>query len=207
MIASAFARVIPDAAGFFGAGTLLLIAAICYEWARLRSRTGAVDSIVGLGIRNAGHKPGRSVLSIALIASAVFLVVALDAFRQSPVAWSDPKSGAGGFPFAAESQVPLFWDPNTAAGRDNLNIANIRGRPIFTPSACARARIRAASISMSRARRASSAARRDFIELGRFSFTESSGEKKNPWLLLDRIAAGRRDSRHRRRELHHLRSA
>ena len=41
------------------------------------------------------------------------------------MAASDPKSGAGGFPFVAESQLPLFWDPNTAAGRENLNIGNV----------------------------------------------------------------------------------
>jgi len=183
LVACSFAHVIPDAAGFFGAGTLLLIAAICYEWARLRAQTGAVDSVVHLGIRNAAYKPGRSVLSIALIASAVFLVVALDAFRQAPVAWSDPKSGAGGFPFAAESQVPLFWDPNTAAGRDNLNIANIRDARFYAfrlrpgeDSSCL-------NLYEPRTPRILGAGR-DFIDLGRFSFTESTGEKKNPWLLL-----------------------
>ncbi len=183
LVACSFAHVIPDAAGFFGAGTLLLVAAICYEWARLRAQTGAVDSVVHLGIRNAAYKPGRSVLSIALIASAVFLVVALDAFRQAPVAWSDPKSGAGGFPFAAESQVPLFWDLNTAAGRDNLNIANIRDAHFYAfrlrpgeDSSCL-------NLYEPRTPRILGAGR-DFIKLGRFSFTESTGEKKNPWLLL-----------------------
>ena len=40
LVAAAFAHAIPDAAGFFGAGTLLLIAAIVFEWARLRGSTG-----------------------------------------------------------------------------------------------------------------------------------------------------------------------
>ncbi len=126
LVASAFARAIPNSAGFFGAGALLLIAAICYQWSALRRHSGVVQTVARLGIRNASHRPGRSVLSIALIASAVFLVVALDAFRRPQVNWSDPKSGAGGFPFLAEAQVPLFWDPNTEAGRDNLNIRNIK---------------------------------------------------------------------------------
>ena len=184
LVALAFVHAIPDSAGFFGAGTLLLIAAICFQWARLRSQTGEVDSVVRLGIRNAGDKPGRSVLSIALIASAVFLVVALDAFRQSPVAWSDPKSGAGGFPFTAESQVPLFWDPNTAAGRDNLNIANLHDAHFYAfrlrpgeDSSCL-------NLYEPRTPRVLGAPR-DFTQLGRFSFTESTGEKNNPWLLLD----------------------
>ncbi len=131
LVAAAFAHAIPDSAGFFGAGTALLIAAICYEWSRLRRHSGATETLARLGIRNASYRPGRSVLSIALIASAVFLVVALDAFRRPAVKWSDPKSGAGGFPFIAESQVPLFWDPNTETGRDNLNIRNVTGAHFY----------------------------------------------------------------------------
>jgi ABC-type antimicrobial peptide transport system permease subunit len=187
MIVGAFAHTIPDAAGFFGAGSLLLIAAICFEWARLRSQTGTVKSVVGLGVRNASHRPGRSVLSIALIASAVFLVVALDAFRRPPVAVSDPKSGAGGFPFLAESQLPLVWDPNTAAGRENLNIANItnindtrfyafRLRPGEDASCLNLYEPRTPRVL---------GARRDFVDLARFSFAESIGNVKNPWTLLD----------------------
>ena len=96
-VAAAFAHMIPDTSAFFGAGTLLLIGAIFFEWARLRGEIGAVTSVIKLGIRNASHRPGRSVLVIALISSAVFLVVALDAFRRLLVAGLlDPHSGAGG---------------------------------------------------------------------------------------------------------------
>ena len=35
-----------------------------------------------LGLRSAAYRPGRSILCIALIASATFLIVSLDAFRQ-----------------------------------------------------------------------------------------------------------------------------
>jgi putative ABC transport system permease protein len=184
MIAGAFARAVPDAAGFFGAGALLLIATICFEWARLRSQTGTVKSVVGLGVRNASHRPGRSVLSIALIASAVFLVVALDAFRRPPVTVSDPKSGAGGFPFIAESQLPVLWDPNTAAGRENLNIANITSARFYSfrlrpgdDSSCL-------NLYEPRTPRVLGASQ-GFIDLGRFAFTESIGNVKNPWTLLD----------------------
>jgi putative ABC transport system permease protein len=184
LVACAFVHFIPDSAGFFGAGTLLLISAIFRQWSRLREQTGMVETVVRLGIRNTGHRPGRSALSIALIASAVFLVVALDAFRRPPVVWSDPKSGAGGFPFMAEAQVPLFWDPNTETGRDNLNIRNITGAHFYTfrlrpgeDSSCL-------NLYEPRTPRVLGAPR-DFAALGRFSFSESSGESKNPWLLLD----------------------
>ncbi len=184
MVAMSFARAIDNSAGFFGAGTLLLIAAIFWQWSRLRDQKGLVETIRALGFRNASFKPGRSVLSIALIASAVFLVVALDAFRRPPVSASDPKSGAGGFPFAAESQLPLFWDPNTTAGRENLNIGNITDAKFYAfrlrpgdDSSCL-------NLYEPRTPRVLGA-RRDFVDLARFSFTESTGEKNNPWLLLD----------------------
>jgi putative ABC transport system permease protein len=118
MMGAAIAKSLSNAEGFFGAGSLLLIAGISFEWARLRAQRGEVSSVGTLGIRNATHKPGRSVLSIALIASAVFLVVALDAFRR-------PAASMKGFPFYAESQLPILWDLNTQAGRENLNIQSI----------------------------------------------------------------------------------
>jgi hypothetical protein len=183
MIAAAFVHAVDDTAGFFGAGTLLLIATILYQWARLRRQSGAVESPVRLGIRNAGYRPGRSVLCLALIASAVFLVVALDAFRSSPVTASDPKSGAGGFPFEAEAQLPLFWDPNTAAGRENLNIGNVNGARFYEfrlrpgeDSSCL-------NLYEPRTPRVLGA-RQDFIDLARFSFTESVAKTSNPWTLL-----------------------
>lgn len=184
MVALAFAHAIDDSAGFFGAGSFLLIAAIFWQWSRLRAQKGEIETIRGLGIRNASFRPGRSVFAIALISSAVFLVVALDAFRRAPIAASDPKSGAGGFPFVAESQLPIFWDPNTPEGRDNLNIANFASATFYAfrlrpgdDSSCL-------NLYEPRTPRVLGASD-DFVHLARFSFTESLGEKKNPWLLLD----------------------
>jgi hypothetical protein len=131
LVAAAFTHAVANSEGFFGAGSLLLVAGISFEWSQLQRGSGVVQTVSRLGIRNASYKPGRSVLSTALIASAVFLVVALDAFRRPQVNWSDPQSGAGGFPFLAESQVPIFWDPNTESGRDNLNIRNITGAKFY----------------------------------------------------------------------------
>ena len=184
LVAAAFAHAVSDSAGFFGAGTLLLVTAIAYEWARLRDQKGLVHSLARLGVRNASYRPGRSVLSLALIASAVFLVVALDAFRRPPVAVSDPKSGAGGFPLAAEAQLPLFWDPNTRAGRENLNLSatldahfySFRLRP-GEDSSCL-------NLYEPRDPRVLGA-RPDFVDLGRFSFAEAATKAANPWTLLD----------------------
>jgi hypothetical protein len=35
-----------------------------------------------IGLRNASERPGRSILAIGVIASATFIVIAVDAFRR-----------------------------------------------------------------------------------------------------------------------------
>ena len=193
MVGTSFAHQVPEAAGFFGAGTLLLIASVLATWGRLRQPASHVATVAGLGVRNAGHRPGRSVLSIALIASAVFLVIALDAFRRPAVSATDPKSGTGGFPLMAESQLPLLWDPNTSSGRENLNISAVNGVKFYPfrlrpgeDSSCL-------NLYEPRSPRILGA-RRDFVTLARFAFTttlaKSDAEKQNPWLLLQGATEG-----------------
>ena len=81
-------------------------------------------SITRLGFRNATSKAGRSVLCIALIASAAFIIVAVDSFRhRGETAALDKQSGTGGFPLLAQSLLPLVHDPNTQAGREALNLS------------------------------------------------------------------------------------
>ncbi len=184
LVGAAFAHSIPDAGAFFGAGTLLLIGAIFFEWARLRGVHGIVASVVKLGVRNASYRPGRSVLVIALISSAVFLVVALDAFRRPPVAASDPHSGTGGFPFAAESQLPIFWDLNTPAGRDNLNLSAIKDAKFYAFRLRPGEDASCLNLYEPRTPRILGASRA-LLGLNRFSFIETIVKTENPWLLLD----------------------
>jgi hypothetical protein len=184
MVGAAFAHSIPDAGAFFGAGILLLIGAIFFEWARLRGQIGTVTSVVKLGVRNASYRPGRSVLVIALISSAVFLVVALDAFRRPAVAASDPHSGTGGFPFAAESQLPIFWDLNTQAGRDSLNLGAVKKAKFWAFRLRPGEDASCLNLYEPRTPRVLGADRA-FLSLSRFSFTEKIAKAGNPWLLLE----------------------
>ena len=184
LVGAAFAHSIPDAGAFFGAGTLLLIGAIFFEWARLRGQIGTVTSVIKLGVRNASYRPGRSVLVIALISSAVFLVVALDAFRRPPVAASDPHSGTGGFPLAAESQLPIFWDLNTPAGRENVNLSSAKDAKFYAFRLRPGEDASCLNLYEPRTPRILGAPR-EFLELNRFSFTEAVSKAENPWLLLD----------------------
>lgn len=182
LVGAAFAH--PDAESFFGAGSLLLIGAILFEWARLRGLSGKVASVVTLGVRNASYRPGRSVLVISLISSAVFLVVALDAFRRPPVAASDPQSGTGGFPLAAESQLPIFWDLNTPPGRENLNLAAVKDAKFYAFRLRPGEDASCLNLYEPRTPRILGASR-EFLDLNRFSFTEAITKSPNPWLLLD----------------------
>jgi len=108
---------------FFGAGALLLIAGLLLAVAMLRRSAAAVtpglESLAQLGVRNAARRRGRSVGIIAVLASGVFMVVAVDAFRQRPSGETARRdSGTGGFALVGESALPIYDDLNTAKGRE-----------------------------------------------------------------------------------------
>jgi putative ABC transport system permease protein len=111
------AKVVPAAGAFFGAGFLSLTGGILWIRNRLRAASQPIVDLQSLGSRNASWKPNRSALCITLIASAVFLLLSLESFRQG-----DSADGAGGFSMIAESQLPIVYDLNTQAGRDALNL-------------------------------------------------------------------------------------
>jgi len=191
-----------DVAAFFGAGGLLLTSMLCVTAVHLRrdhphSLSGhGWLAIVRLGVRNAAHRPGRSLLCIALVASATFVIVSVEAFRKDPQHEDlGPRSGTGGYPLLAQSSLPIVFDPNSAAGREALGIPSsevpelsqvrfvpFRERP-GDDASCANLyapqepRILGASHA--------------FVAAGRFSFQASLAatpeERRNPWLLLESI--------------------
>ncbi len=133
MIVAGSTHAISAAEAFFGAALLLLAATLMAVSVWLRSARGGLESsptLWTLGANSARYRPGRSVLSIALIASAVFLLVSLDTFRQHPEA-QGPKSGTGGFALMAESQLPILWDLNSAEGRENTGLPALNGVRFF----------------------------------------------------------------------------
>jgi len=202
VLAAAFGFV-GQVAGFFGGGTLFLAALLCYQSNLLRRRQHGLLSaqvlwpIARTGFRNATYRPARSVLCIALIASAVFIIVAVDSFRhREGTTTQERKSGTGGYPLLADSVVPLVNDPNSREGQETLNLANLDSDPALTGVKFTRFRVQpgddASCLNLYRPRNPKIVAPTDdFINSGRFTFQNSLAaaseqETANPWLLLNR---------------------
>jgi putative ABC transport system permease protein len=114
-------------AAFFGAGALLLIAGLALTAAILTITAGnwsrAVASLSGLGLRNSTRRSGRSLAVVGLLACGAFLVIAVGANRQNPLARADQRdSGTGGFALFGESAVPVLYDLNSESGRKSAGL-------------------------------------------------------------------------------------
>jgi ABC-type lipoprotein release transport system permease subunit len=195
-------NLVGQAGGFFGSGSLLLVALLSYQWMRLRSdRRGLIKGngwlpIFRMGIRNATYRPARSVLSIALIGSAAFIIVAVDAFRRHDGGnTADKKSGSGGYALLGETDLPLIYDPNSPEGREALNLVANPGSDDIAGVTFTRFRLRpgddASCLNLYQPRNPRIlGATQDFVQANRFAFQNSAGttqeEKANPWLLLNR---------------------
>ena len=197
MLVAGFTGLSSKGGMFFGAGTAFLAGALCQLSLSLRARdslplTGpGGGSLWRLGFRSAAFRPARSVLSAALIASAAFIIVSVDAFRHGEAFSTDIHSGTGGFALLAQSEVPILANPNDAAGRESLVV----NAPDFTRIRFTRFRLRpgedASCLNLFRpAMPTIIAPEPGFIENGRFSFSSSlastDDERANPWLLLRR---------------------
>jgi putative ABC transport system permease protein len=198
LITLAFVNRGAQVGAFFGAGAALLVSCLMFLSAWLRSRdtrllTGrGTWAVSRLGFRGAAFRPGRSVLSAALVASAAFIIVSVGAFRRGGgELTTDSHSGTGGFVLLAQSGVPLVQNPNEPAGRDALGIQS----PEFARARFTRFRMRpgddASCLNLYRPGNPTIIAPEpSFIDSGRFAFSSSlaqnDDERANPWRLLRR---------------------
>ncbi|MBL8799838.1 MAG: ABC transporter permease [Planctomycetia bacterium] len=124
IIAGAFLQDHMQQAGaFFSGGGLLLTAGLAAVWLFLRRPESATArlTVLGLGTRNAGRHPVRSLLTAGLLASAAFLIVAVESFRRQPAKdFLQESGGSGGFALLAESEAPFYQDLNSGPGRAEL---------------------------------------------------------------------------------------
>jgi ABC-type lipoprotein release transport system permease subunit len=109
---------------FFGAGLLLLVAGsfVAYGWLRgSAAGRSELQGVSQLAVRNAARRRGRSMATITVLASGVFIVIAIDSFRQrSPGPEADRSSGTGGFALVGEASLPIYEDLNTRSGRESF---------------------------------------------------------------------------------------
>ncbi len=109
---------------FFGSGAAMLVLLLGEIRYRLRhfGRSGGFNrsfSLWRLSALNTARNPGRSTLTIGLVAAASFLIVAVSAFRLDT-----GEGGTGGFDLVATSDLPIHYDLNTPDGRRELGFSD-----------------------------------------------------------------------------------
>jgi len=199
LIATAASGSLNPTAGFFGAGGAWLVAGLTGASAWLRRRrpsrplTRGLSGMSQLGFRHTAVRPSRSVLSLALIAFACFVLVSVGAFRKAPASGGDKASGTGGFALMAESVAPLMHDPNTADGRSGLALES--DDDILAGATVTRFRLRpgdeTSCLTLYRPTNPRIIAPGPgFTGDARFTFAASMAatpeERANPWILLGR---------------------
>ena len=157
---------ITEEGAFFGAGTLLVAAGLFAFRSWLNASAFGPTTLSRFGIRNVGWRPGRSIAALALIASASFLLLALESFRPT-----DDRAGAGGYGLYAESRIPVFDNPDPAP-----HWVRFRLRPGDDVSCLNLYQPRNPRIL---------GAPSEFLRQARFRFASSVRPSQNPWLLLE----------------------
>ena len=198
LLLSAWLQWMAQVGAFFGAGILLMVALLGFLWVGLLAsrrrfiRGQGVRALALLGFRNASYRPSRSILCIALIALATFIIVSVDVFRREGQLSLDRQSGVGGFALLAESSLPLYHNPNTHTGKESLNLSKDEIASLEEVK-FSRLRLRpgddASCLNLYRPRNPRILGTPlDFVKQGRFSFqsslAETAEERENPWLLL-----------------------
>jgi ABC-type lipoprotein release transport system permease subunit len=200
LVTAAALGAIDQTAGFFGAGGAWLVGALCGMAYLLRARPSSrplgrgATAMFRLGFRHTSVRPARSILSLALIAFACFVLVSVGAFRKDvSAAVNDRGSGVGGYSLIGESVAPLMHDPNTRDGRDGLGLD--ASDPVLSNTRITRFRLRpgdeTSCLTLYRPTNPRIIAPEPrFLDEPRFSFASSmastADEIANPWRLLNR---------------------
>lgn len=107
---------------FFAAAALLLIGLLTTIYVFLKTFASAThrvaQSLASLAICNAARRTARSIAVVAILASGIFLIIAVSANRLDPV--NDQKlqsAGTGGFTLIGQSAIGILSDLNTEKGR------------------------------------------------------------------------------------------
>ena len=185
----------PAAAAFFGAGALLLAAALVFLRGSSASRpaeAAALPSSPASAVRGASYRPGRSLLCIALVAAAAFVIVAVGAFRRGGAEdCASPTRRAAATPSWRRPSRPLHNDPANARGPRRARPAPeaLARRPPH-PLPAQRGRGRELPEPLPADRPTVLGATADFLRAGPLRLPGLPGARPkpseaNPWLLLE----------------------
>ena len=195
LLGAAAAGAVDPAGAFFGAGFALMLAALgALLWRFRQPPRGSVArsgwwALSRLGTRYASYRPGRSVLSAAVIACATFILIAVGAFRKDGADGEPgPQTGVGGYTVIVDTLLPVIHDPNTIEGREALNLASLTEDVRIEPFRVL-AGDDASCLNLYAPKNPRIIAAGDeFIDERRFTFSNalatSDVERANPWLLL-----------------------
>lgn len=184
---------------FFGAAFFLLFAGLLLlrmRLVRMEAESAAMPATLWtLGVRNTARRRGRSIALAAMLASGVFLITALHAFRQDARLMENRRDGGtGGFVFIGDSTLPIYEDLNTEAGRKawDLEPEDLAGASIV--SLRAREGEEASCLNLNRAQtpRVLGVNVNDLASRGAFPFAAKvSGlpAPDSPWQMLQANAA------------------
>ena len=175
---------------FFLAGFLLLFAALFFfnfRLARIPLHVGDIPNLSLIGFRNTARRKGRSLVTIGILASGTYLVVAvssfhLDAFKQA----TEKSSGTGGFTLIANSAIPIYDDLNTQKGRDEFGLDAEK----LAESKIVPLRVRqgedASCLNLNQATNPTLLGVTPGELTGRFTFASAILDKIDPWSLLNK---------------------
>ncbi|MCH9648726.1 MAG: ABC transporter permease [Deltaproteobacteria bacterium] len=181
---------------FIAAGAALLASGLgffalwCRSTARSRLSLGT-GALTRVALRNSARNPGRSILSVSLVACACYVIVVAAAHRRPAHQDSGtPDPGTGGFSLLAESDVPLFQDLATEAGQFELGLS-AEAATLLDQGRAFPLRVLpgddASCLNLFRVERPRVlGVPPAFVERGGFLFQQATEELENPWELLDR---------------------
>ncbi len=114
--------------GFFGGGAALLAAGLVGSnmlLIRAMQIRMSLPTLGGMALRSAAANRSRSLLVIALLASAAFITIAVAANTRdySRTDYGRRDSGTGGFALRAVSALPIHYDLGSPKGRENLGFS------------------------------------------------------------------------------------
>ena len=175
-----------------GASLVVLGLALFALWIQ-RTRQGeakGVSTLAQMARANTSLHPGRSLLSVGLVASACFVIVAVGAYgHRFGDEVHERESGAGGFSLIAESDVPIYSDLGSADGRFEVGFSDqdsalLEGAEILPLRVLPGDDMSCLNLyqpTMPRLLGAPS----DLVRRGGFVFQQLAAETEAPWLMLE----------------------